>query len=136
MLRHCSVVTACPSLWSFCFQIKNKYYRFGPKMAEFRIEIAPFRTMDDYVLEPTRFQVPDFADPERWASRVMSNFVYYQTNYLFTIIFVHLLISLLNPSRMFVGLLAICFGFSIFVSISNNQSWLRHFKQQYYSIVR
>jgi len=98
-------------------------------MAE--VKMAPFRPLDDYLLESARFQPPDFADPERWANRVMNNLLYYQTNYFFTIIVVHLLIGLMNPGQMLVGLLAICSAFAIFVALSNNRAELRHFKRHH-----
>ena len=98
-------------------------------MAE--VKMAPFRPLDDYLLESARFQPPDFADPERWANRVMNNLLYYQTNYFFTIIVVHLLIGLMNPGQMLIGLLAICSAFAIFVALSNNRAELRHFKRHH-----
>jgi len=61
----------------------------------------------------------------------MNNLLYYQTNYFFTIIVVHLLIGLMNPGQMLVGLLAICSAFAIFVALSNNRAELRHFKRHH-----
>lgn len=95
------------------------------------VKFAPFRPIEDYLLESARFQPPDFNDPERWANRVMNNLLYYQTNYFFTIVVVHLLIGLMNPGQMLLGLIAICSVFAIFVSLSNNQAELRRFKRHH-----
>lgn len=44
-------------------------------------EIAPLRTLDDFLLESARFQVPKVQDMEKWGNRVINNLLYYQTNY-------------------------------------------------------
>jgi len=95
------------------------------------VKFAPFRPLEDYLLESARFQPPDFNDPERWANRVMNNLLYYQTNYFFTIVVVHLLIGFMHPGQMLLGLIAICSVFAIFVSLSNNQAELRRFKRHH-----
>ena len=45
------------------------------------LEISPLRTLDDFLLESARFQVPNFQDLEKWGNRVYNNLIYYQTNY-------------------------------------------------------
>ena len=47
-----------------------------------KVELAPLRPLDDFLLQTARFQVPVINDPERWANRVTSNLLYYQTNYM------------------------------------------------------
>ncbi len=44
-------------------------------------EVAPLRSLDDFLLESARFQVPNFRDMEKWGKRVYSNLIYYQSNY-------------------------------------------------------
>jgi len=98
-------------------------------MAE--VKMAPLRPLEDYLLESARFQMPDFQDPERWANRVVNNLLYYQTNYFFTVIIVHLLIGLMNPGQMLLGLVSISAAFAVFVTLSNNRAELRHFKRHH-----
>lgn len=45
------------------------------------VEIAPLRSLDDFLLESARFQVPNFKDLDKWGNRVFNNLIYYQTNY-------------------------------------------------------
>ena len=44
-------------------------------------EIAPLRSLDDFLLESARFQIPNVNDLEKWGKRVSSNLLYYQSNY-------------------------------------------------------
>jgi hypothetical protein len=55
-------------------------------------EIAPLRTLDDFLLEAARFQMPNIKDLEKWGNRVMNNLLYYQTNYFIVYIFIFMLV--------------------------------------------
>lgn len=44
-------------------------------------EVAPLRSLDDFLLKGARFQIPTIGDLEKWGNRVTSNLMYYQTNY-------------------------------------------------------
>lgn len=54
------------------------------------VEIAPLRSLDDFLLESARFQIPDLKHLDRWGNRVVKNLLYYQTNYflLYIILFI------------------------------------------------
>jgi len=58
-----------------------------------RVEFAPMRPLDDFVLQSARFQLPNFKEPARWANRVTNNLLYYQTNYFFTALVVFLIVG-------------------------------------------
>ena len=45
-----------------------------------RVELAPFRTIADFVTDAT-FTGPAVSDSGRWYNRVKQNLLYYQTNY-------------------------------------------------------
>jgi hypothetical protein len=93
--------------------------------------MAPFRPLEDFMLESARFQAPDLSDLERWANRVINNLLYYQTNYFLISVIIFLLVGIVYPGQMFLGLLAICSAFAIFVSVSNNRAELRYFKRHH-----
>lgn len=57
------------------------------------VEIAPLRTLDDFLLESARFQVPNFKDLEKWSKRIQNNLLYYQTNYFVTSCLVFLIVG-------------------------------------------
>lgn len=46
-------------------------------------KFPPLRGLNDFLLEPSRFQLPNFNDFEKWGNRVVNNLIYYQTNYLY-----------------------------------------------------
>lgn len=50
--------------------------------------IAPLRSLDDFILESARFQIPNIQDLEKWGRRVANNLMYYQTNYFLLAIMV------------------------------------------------
>lgn len=57
------------------------------------LEIAPLRTLSDFLLESARFQIPNVKDLEKWGNRVTSNLLYYQTNYFLVSILIFLIIG-------------------------------------------
>lgn len=46
------------------------------------VALAPLRAWDDFFPGSDRFARPDFKDIFKWNNRVVSNLLYYQTNYL------------------------------------------------------
>ncbi|KAK0130570.1 PRA1 family protein 3 [Merluccius polli] len=67
------------------------------------MELAPLRPWDDFFPGTDRFARPDLRDPARWNSRVVSNLLYYQTNYFAAAIVVFVIVGFLNPFGMFLG---------------------------------
>lgn len=55
--------------------------------------IAPLRSLDDFILEAARFQIPNVNDLEKWGNRVTSNLLYYQTNYFLMAILIFMLVG-------------------------------------------
>nr|KAF6419903.1 ADP ribosylation factor like GTPase 6 interacting protein 5 [Molossus molossus] len=51
------------------------------------VNIAPLRAWDDFFPGSDRFARPDFRDISKWNNRVVSNLLYYQTNYLVVLVF-------------------------------------------------
>lgn len=56
-------------------------------------EIAPLRSLDDFILEAARFQIPTVNDLEKWGNRVTSNLMYYQTNYFLMTILIFMIVG-------------------------------------------
>lgn len=57
------------------------------------VKIEPLRSLDDFLLNSARFQVPNFGDLDKWARRVKGNLVYYQTNYFLMAIIIFLVVG-------------------------------------------
>ena len=56
------------------------------------LQVASLRSLDDFLLESARFQIPNFKDLEKWNNRVYQNLLYYQTNYFLTYFVIFLLV--------------------------------------------
>lgn len=59
-------------------------------------EIAPLRTLDDFLLKSARFQIPNVSDLEKWGNRITSNLLYYQTNYFLLSLLIFTIIGYVN----------------------------------------
>ena len=79
------------------------------------MDLAPLRSLDDFILQGSRFQVPDINQPERWFNRIVQNLLYYQTNYFLSALVIFLIVAFLHPQQMALGII-------LMVSISYPQS--------------
>jgi len=95
------------------------------------VEIAPFRPLDEFLLSSSRFQVPDFNDPGKWANRIVNNLLYYQTNYFLSAIVIFLLITFLNPGEMILGIITMALIFGLLYYLSFNQVPVKNFKKNH-----
>ncbi|KMQ93851.1 pra1 family protein 3 [Lasius niger] len=63
------------------------------KLVSNDLELPPLRSLDDFLLESARFQLPNLKDLEKWGNRVVNNLLYYQTNYLFMSVIIFLIVG-------------------------------------------
>jgi hypothetical protein len=70
-------------------------------------QFAPLRTLDDFLLESARFQLPNFGDFEKWGNRVVKNLLYYQTNYFVLGCIELIIIGLFQPVKIALGMASI-----------------------------
>ncbi|XP_011067514.1 PREDICTED: PRA1 family protein 3 isoform X1 [Acromyrmex echinatior] len=101
------------------------------KLVSNDLELPPLRSLDDFLLESARFQLPNLKDLEKWGNRVVNNLLYYQTNYLFTSIVIFLIVGLIHPVKMLVGMLAMMAILGTFAYVSMEGSTIHNFKRQY-----
>lgn len=95
------------------------------------VQVASLRSLDDFLLESARFQVPNFKDLEKWNNRVYQNLLYYQTNYFLTYFAVFLLVGVLHPSKMLCGTLAMGAAGGLFYYLTSNQQPATDFKKNH-----
>lgn len=95
------------------------------------VAVAPLRSWDDFIPGHDRFAVPDLKDVSKWNNRVVSNLLYYQTNYLVLGSAAIALVGFLNPIGMLLGGVVVALVFLGFVWASHNQYFIRKFKKQY-----
>ena len=62
-------------------------------MAGAELELAPLRSLDDFLSNSARFQIPNYREPERWTNRVVQNLLYYQTNYFVSAVLIFTLVG-------------------------------------------
>jgi len=95
------------------------------------IEFAPLRSLDDFLIESARFQIPNFQDWEKWGKRVTSNLLYYQTNYFLLSVFIFMMIAVLHPVKMLCGSIIMFIIFVIFCYFTNEAGNLGQIKRNY-----
>lgn len=96
-----------------------------------KVDIAPFQSLDEFILDTSRFGLPNFGDPEKWANRIINNLLYFQTNYFMLAIIIFALIGIYHPVDMIIGCLTLAGTIMIFVTISNSRAELKRFKRKY-----
>ncbi|XP_015226442.1 PREDICTED: PRA1 family protein 3-like [Cyprinodon variegatus] len=95
-----------------------------------KVELAPLRSWDDFFPGSERFGAPDVTNMTRWNNRVVSNLLYYQTNYLVLSIAVFLIVGFLNPVGMVTALVVVSIVFLGLVWAGENQAIIKSFKRQ------
>ncbi|XP_038551411.1 ADP-ribosylation factor-like 6 interacting protein 5a [Micropterus salmoides] len=95
-----------------------------------KIELAPFRPWDDFFPGSERFAKPDVKDLAKWNNRVVSNLLYYQTNYFALAIVVFLIVGFLNPVGMFTAMAVVSAIFLGAVWAGENGAVINNFKRQ------
>ncbi|KAH8409367.1 hypothetical protein KR222_001792, partial [Zaprionus bogoriensis] len=68
------------------------------------LQLAPLRSLDDFVLGSARFQLPNLKDFDKWGNRVVKNLLYYQTNYFLLFLTIYLVMIVCNPTKIISGL--------------------------------
>uniref|UniRef100_UPI003AAF9B1B PRA1 family protein 2 n=1 Tax=Centroberyx gerrardi TaxID=166262 RepID=UPI003AAF9B1B len=98
------------------------------------VQPPPLRSLDDFVLGSARFAAPDVRDPDRWNNRIINNLLYYQTNYLLSVLTVLLLVGYFQPFQLVVGATVVTLLFLGFVWAAENQAPIRRFRRNHPSI--
>ncbi|XP_071779068.1 ADP-ribosylation factor-like 6 interacting protein 5a [Centroberyx gerrardi] len=95
-----------------------------------KVELTPLRPWDDFFPGSERFAKPDVKDLAKWNNRVVSNLLYYQTNYLAMAIIVFLVVGFLNPVGMFMAMAVVSSVFLGSVWAGENKAAINNFKRQ------
>ncbi|XP_043977498.1 PRA1 family protein 3-like [Gambusia affinis] len=95
-----------------------------------KVELAPLRSWDDFFPGSERFAKPDFGDVARWNNRVVSNLLYYQSNYMVLAIAVFSIVGFLNPVGMLTAVVVVSVVFLGCVWAGENRAVIKNFKSQ------
>ncbi|CAF2644883.1 unnamed protein product [Rotaria sp. Silwood2] len=82
------------------------------------LRFTPFRTINDFILDAT-WNIPNFSDFPRLNNRIVSNLIYYQTNYFVFGIALFLLVGINYPVDFLFGLIVVMAVLMGFVYISS-----------------
>ncbi|XP_018617537.2 PRA1 family protein 3-like [Scleropages formosus] len=94
------------------------------------MEIAPLRPWDDFFPGPDRFAKPDLSDLTKWNNRVISNLLYYQTNYFAVAAVLFLIVGFMNPLGMILGGAVVTLVFVGSVWAGENKAMIKNFKKK------
>lgn len=61
-----------------------------------KVEFSPIRSMDKFVSDFSQFRLPSLQTPDKWMNRVVSNLLYFQTNYFILTIVLFVIIRSIN----------------------------------------
>lgn len=87
------------------------------------LQFAPLRSLDDFVLESARFQVPS-SDLQKWNNRIVKNLLYYQTNYLLLLGLFNIIMGTIHPSKIILGISIIMISVILIKYVLNNDEIL------------
>lgn len=100
------------------------------------IVIARQWSVDEFILGKSRFQLPSFTDLAKWNNRVVTNLLYYQTNYLALAVLFALLSCFIHAKDIVVGISAIGLLVSaLLAGFSKNPKFVRTRSEHPYVVV-
>merc|ERR1712086_747395 len=114
-------------------QIFSNFRRKNRKNTE--MEVAPIRTLDDFILTKSRFQIPNFQDEDRWFNRIIYNLMYYQTNYLISSAVIFGFVLFARPQEMLMGIFLMALVFGSIHLLQSRQLGVRDFKKNHPLVV-
>jgi len=95
------------------------------------VQLEKLRSLDDFALGSARFQLPNFADMDRWGRRVKENLIYYQTNYFLMSVIIFLIVGLMHPGQMLLGIGSISGLLVLYKYLAKNQRVVNDLKKSY-----
>uniref|UniRef100_A0AC34QBB0 PRA1 family protein n=1 Tax=Panagrolaimus sp. JU765 TaxID=591449 RepID=A0AC34QBB0_9BILA len=87
------------------------------------IQFAPLRPFSEFLTDKSRFELPAFNDIGKWNNRIVSNLLYFQSNYFIFMLIACLLISALDPKGFAIGFIIILLiGILVLVALSDDNN--------------
>ncbi|GMS96244.1 hypothetical protein PENTCL1PPCAC_18419 [Pristionchus entomophagus] len=74
------------------------------------VELPQLRPLDDFLVDKARYESPPLNDVARWNNRIISNLLYYQTNYIAFFVALFVISSFFNARDLVLGLTAVMVG--------------------------
>ncbi|CAG9530188.1 unnamed protein product [Cercopithifilaria johnstoni] len=90
------------------------------------VQIPPLRNFREFFYDRSRFEIPPFRDLAKWNNRMLSNLLYYQTNYFAFMLLIILICASVQLRDVFIGLVAIISVATVLVfSLSSNPTFVQ-----------
>ena len=86
-------------------------------------------------LSNIRFQVPDYQNLQKFQNRIVSNLIYYQTNYALSAMAIFGLITFMNPFKMSVGILTMTLVFGLLYYLDASQVQVKKVKKDHPTLI-
>uniref|UniRef100_A0A915PL49 PRA1 family protein n=1 Tax=Setaria digitata TaxID=48799 RepID=A0A915PL49_9BILA len=84
------------------------------------VQVPPLRNVREFICDRSRFEIPPFRDLQKWNNRMLSNLLYYQTNYFAFMSIIVLICASVQLRDVFIGLAAIiCMAAVLIFSLSS-----------------
>ncbi|OQV17634.1 putative PRA1 family protein 2 [Hypsibius exemplaris] len=99
-------------------------------MVDQGVKFAPFRGLQDFILNSAQFRLPDLQDQARWSNRVVNNLIYYQTNYFAILGVVIALIGVIYPAEFLYGFVGTLCGMLAVVMTVSQHHTMRKLRQE------
>jgi len=99
------------------------------------LELAPFRSLDEFVMSQSKFEVPELTNPDKWSSRIVSNLLYYQTNYFVAALIIFVLACFFSPGKMFFAFLTLAILYGVQYYLAGNHVQVKTWKKNHPTVV-
>ncbi|KAH7731047.1 PRA1 family protein [Aphelenchoides avenae] len=99
------------------------------------VEFAPFRPLGEFLLDQARFELPPVKDLPKWNNRIVTNLLYFQTNYFILSLFLVLSISLFHARDVVIGFSAVALLGTVLVFSLTKNPKLMQFRAEHPYIV-
>ncbi|XP_020362875.1 PRA1 family protein 2-like [Oncorhynchus kisutch] len=109
-------------------------FLFRLNIVKMDVQPPPIRTLDDFVLDSSRFAVRDIPHLERWNNRIINNLLYYQSNYFVSFLTFLGIVGFLWPFHLFLGATVVTLIFMGFVWAAENQVPIRQLRRNHPSL--
>uniref|UniRef100_A0A914EG85 PRA1 family protein n=1 Tax=Acrobeloides nanus TaxID=290746 RepID=A0A914EG85_9BILA len=71
------------------------------------VQFAPIRSVEEFIFDKNRYEMPSFNDLKKWNNRVTSNLLYFQSNYFIILLAFVIMGSFFYSKAITIGLSAI-----------------------------
>ncbi|VDK78918.1 unnamed protein product [Litomosoides sigmodontis] len=90
------------------------------------VQVPPVRSFREFFCDKSRFEIPPFRDLAKWNKRILSNLLYYQTNYFIFLSLTILICASVQLLDVFIGMAAIISVASVLIfSLSSNPDFVQ-----------